>query len=169
MAYPLIPNIDGSNPGPASISAINSQAIVSPQNSPNVSGVPQGANGYRLLGSARAVNANAAVDTIIPIINSQSWVPDVAIWCNASISLSTATAALYTGPNKTGTALIAAATALSGLTSSLVVGRPTVVAGTKLLAYGLQNGFTNYIYLNIATAQGAAATFDFFLYGIDLS
>lgn len=169
MAYPLIPNIDGSNPGPASISSVNPQAVLAAQNMPNVSGVQQGTNGYRLLGLARGVNANQAGDTLIPIINSQSWVPDVAIWCNASISLTTATAALYTGANKTGTALIAAATALSGLTSSLVVGRPTVVAGTKLLAYGLTNGFTNYIYLNIATAQGAAATFDFFLYGIDLT
>jgi hypothetical protein len=79
---------------------------------------------------------------------------------NASISLSTAEAGLFTAPAAGGTAIVANA-ALSACSSASVVSQRSVAstaaqAGQKL-------------YFNVAVAQGAAATCDVFVYGYDLT
>jgi hypothetical protein len=82
------------------------------------------------------------------------------VFTNASISLSTAAAGLFTAPSAGGTAIVANA-ALSALTSSTVVSQRTVAAT------GIQSG--QNLYLNVGTAQGAAATMDVYVYGYDFS
>jgi hypothetical protein len=82
------------------------------------------------------------------------------VFTNASISLSTAAAGLFTAPSAAGTGIVANA-ALSALTSSTVVSQRTVAAT------GIQSG--QNLYLNVGTAQGAAATMDVYVYGYDFS
>jgi len=137
-----------SNPGPASTTTIHPQGVTSNQ-------------AIRLLTVATGVNINASGDTVMPIINSNNYSVYQVIVTNASISLTTATAAVYTAPAKQGTAIVAAATALSGNTGSTVV-NPLTVASTNTLSG--QN-----LYFNVATPQGAAATADVYIYGYDFS
>ena len=79
---------------------------------------------------------------------------------DASTSLTTAAAGLFTAPSAGGTALVANA-ALSGLTASSVVSQRTVASTATQSAQNL--------YLNVGTAQGAAATMDVYVYGYDFS
>ena len=104
----------------------------------------------RLLAVYQGVNANATGDTVLPIINSTSYSVKNVVFTNASISLSAAAAGLFTAP-----------AALSGLSASTVVSERTVASTAAQTAQNL--------YVNVATAQGAAATFDVYVYGYDLT
>jgi len=120
--------------------------------------------GLRLLGSAQSVNLNAgtgaAGDTPITIINSTSYVVTHVVMTNASISLTTALAGLFTAPAAGGTAIVANA-ALSGMTTAAYAFLRTIAAPST--------AFTGQtVYLNTGTAQGAAATCDVYVYGFDL-
>jgi len=79
---------------------------------------------------------------------------------NASTSLTTAAAGVFTAPSAGGTAIVANA-ALSGLTGSTVVSQRTVASTA------IQTG--QNLYVNVGTAQGAAATMDVYVYGYDFS
>ena len=136
------------NPGPASSSPVHPQLLGSNQ-------------AIRLLTAQQGVNANVSGDTVVQIINSTNYSVYQVIVVNASTSLTTATFAVYTAAAKQGTAIVAAATALSPNTSSTVV-NPYTVAAT-----GVQT--SPNLYVNIATPQGAAATFDIYVYGYDFS
>jgi len=114
----------------------------------------------RLIASAQGVNLNAVADTIAPILVAGNVSVQSIIVANASVSLSSAQLAVYTGAGATGTA-VKSAYALSGNTSSakVVVTAATstdVVTGTPL-------------YIRCTTVQGAAATADVFIYGYDLT
>ncbi len=136
-----------SNPGPAITTGSNSQTNYF------------GTSGARLLGKYIGVNANSATtDFQIPVINAGNYSPSLIIFTNASISLTTATAGVFSSPGGSGT--ITADAALSGLTGSTVVIKPT--ATTTVLS-------GDYIYIRVGTAQGAAATFDAYVYGLDLN
>ena len=137
------------NPGPAS----------SVQNHPQVLSSNQA---LRLLGSAQGVNCNVIGDTVIPIISTSSYIILYVIATNASISLTTAAGGLFTGPAAGGTPLVTSA-ALSALTG------PTVASQRTVLAAGAAQNTSQNIYWNIATAQGAAATMDLLVYGIDMT
>ena len=137
-----------SNPGPAVTTSQHPQGVTSNQ-------------AIRLLAVKQGVNANFDGDTAVQIINSSNFSVYQVVVVNASISLTTATFAVYTAAAKQGTAIVAAATALSPNTSPTVVNQYTVAAtGTQ----SVQN-----LYVNIATAQGAASTFDIYIYGYDFS
>ena len=136
------------NPGPSTTISQHPQGVTSNQ-------------AIRLLAVKQGVNANFAGDTALQIINSSNFSVYQVIVVNASISLTTATFAVYTAAAKQGTAIVAAATALSGNTGSTVV-NPLTVASTNTL-----NGQS--LYFNVATAQGAAATADVYIYGYDFS
>jgi hypothetical protein len=136
-----------SNPGPAITVGSNSQVTFACQQ-------------RRLLGYALGVNANLVADTVIPIINSSAWSVDVITYTNASTSLTTAVAGVYSAPAAGGTTIVTAA-ALSGATASNVVVKPTIASTT------VQTG--DYIYFRITTAQGAAATVDVYIWGYDFS
>ena len=146
------------NPGPATTITANTTAEYAPVNTLNKP-VELGTNGFRLLAVARGVNVNATGDVaVMPIVNSSSFSVFQVVFTNASISLTTAAAGVFTAAAAGGTAIVANA-ALSGLTSATVFSQRTVA--TTALQTG-QN-----LYVNVGTAQGAAATMDVFVYGFD--
>lgn len=114
----------------------------------------------RLLASYQNVNVNATGDTVLPVLNTTNYSISNVIFADASTSLTTALAGVFTAPNAGGTAIVANA-ALSALTGSTVVSQRTVASTA---AQAGQN-----LYVNVGTAQGAAATMDVFVYGYDLT
>ena len=136
------------NPGPASTTTIHPQNVTSNQ-------------AIRLLASATGVNVNATGDqAVLQIINSTNYSVSNVVFTNASTSLTTAAAGVFTAPSAGGTAIVANA-ALSALTGSTVVSQRTVAATAT------QSG--QNLYVNVGTAQGAAATMDVYVYGYDFS
>ena len=136
------------NPGPASTTTIHPQNVASNQ-------------AIRLLASATGVNVNATGDqAVMQIINSTSYSVSNVVFTDASTSLTTAAAGVFTAPSAGGTAIVANA-ALSALTGATVVSQRTVAATAT------QSG--QNLYVNVGTAQGAAATMDVFVYGYDFS
>jgi hypothetical protein len=114
----------------------------------------------RLLASYQGVNLNATGDTVLPVIDTGSYSVSNVIVTNASISLSTAAAGIFPAPTAGGTAIVANA-ALSACTGATIVSQRTVAS---TIVQTTQN-----IYFNVATAQGAAATADVYVYGYDLT
>ena len=114
----------------------------------------------RLLAVYKGVNANVTGDTVLPINNSTSYSVSNVIFTNASTSLTTAAAGVFTAPSAGGTGIVANA-ALSALTGSTVVSQRTVASTAAQTGQNL--------YVNVGTAQGAAATFDVYVYGYDFS
>ena len=114
----------------------------------------------RLLASYQGVNVNATGDTVLPILNTGSYSVSNVIFTNASTSLTTAAAGLFTAPSAGGTGIVANA-ALSALTGATVVSQRTVASTAAQTGQNL--------YINVGTAQGAAATMDVFVYGYDLT
>ena len=136
------------NPGPASTTTIHPQNVTTNQ-------------AIRLLAVATGVNVNATSDqATLQIINSTNYSVSNVVFTNASVSLTTAAAGLFTAPSAGGTAIVANA-ALSALTGSTVVSQRTVASTAT------QSG--QNLYLNVGTAQGAAATMDVYVYGYDFS
>jgi hypothetical protein len=149
------------NPGPATTTTPSQVAVLVPVNT-SIKPVEVGANDQRLLAVARAVNVNGVGDAaVMPVINAGVWNITTVLFTNASISLTTALAGLFTAPAAGGTGIVANA-ALSALTGPTVVSARTVTNTT--VAFTGQN-----LYLNVGTAQGAAATMDVFVYGYDLT
>jgi len=136
-----------SNPGPASTTTIHPSNVASNQ-------------AIRLLASYQGVNVNQTGDTVLPINNTTNYSVSNVIFTNASTSLTTALAGVFTAPGAGGTGIVANA-ALSALTASTVVSQRTVASTA------VQTG--QNLYVNVGTAQGAAATMDVFVYGYDLS
>lgn len=136
------------NPGPSTTVTIHPSNVATNQ-------------AIRLLAVATGVNVNATGDqAVLPIINSTNYSVSNVVFTNASVSLTTAAAGLFTAPSAGGTGIVANA-ALSGLTGSTVVSQRTVASTA------VQTG--QNLYLNVGTAQGAAATMDVYVYGYDFS
>jgi len=115
----------------------------------------------RLLAVATGVNVNSTGDqATLAINNASSYSVSNVVFTNASISLTTAAAGLFTAPSAGGTGLVANA-ALSALSASTVVSQRTIASTALQTAQNL--------YLNVGTAQGAAATMDVYVYGYDFS
>lgn len=114
----------------------------------------------RLLASYQGVNVNATGDTVLPILNTGNYSVSNVIFTNASTSLTTAAAGLFTAPSAGGTGIVANA-ALSALTGATVVSQRTVASTAAQTGQNL--------YVNVGTAQGAAATMDVYVYGYDLT
>jgi hypothetical protein len=122
--------------------------------------VPQ--NQLRLLAVAKGVNVNATGDqATLQIITANPFSVFQVVMTNASISLTTALAGVFTAPAAGGTAIVANA-ALATLTG------PTIVFQRTIASTAVQSNVLN-LYLNVGTAQGAAATIDVYVYGYDLS
>jgi hypothetical protein len=110
------------------------------------------------------VSVNATGDqAIMPLINVNAYSVFQVVLCNASISLSTALAGVFTAPNAGGTAIVANA-ALSGLTGPTIVSQRTVASTAQVSSVVPLS-----LYFNVGTAQGAPATVDVMIYGFDLS
>jgi hypothetical protein len=136
------------NPGPASTQTAHPSNLATNQ-------------AYRLLASAQGVNLNSVGDTVANILNriGNISVQDIVV-ANASVNLTTAQLAIYTGPGATGVA-IKTAYALTGnsATDKVVV---TAASDTDAIE-------VDQLYIRCTTAQGAAATADVFIYGYDLT
>ena len=135
------------NPGPAVTVSNHPQNLSSNQ-------------AIRLLAFFQGVNVNATGDTVLPIIDSSTYSVSNVVMTNASISLTTAAAGVFTAPAAGGTAIVSNA-ALSALTGSTVVSQRTVASTAAQTGQNL--------YVNVGTAQGAAATVDVYVYGYDFS
>jgi hypothetical protein len=137
-----------SNPGPASTQTAHPSNLATNQ-------------ALRLLASAQGVNLNSVADTVANIINRIGNISvQSIIVANASVDLTTAQLAVYTGPGATGTA-IKTAYALTGNSASDKV---VITAATDTDAIA-----ADQLYIRCTTAQGAAATADVFIYGYDLT
>lgn len=136
-----------SNPGPAVTVSAHPSNVTTNQT-------------LRLLAVYKGVNANVTGDTVLPIINSTSYSVSNVIFTNASVNMTTAEAGVFTAPAAGGTAIVADA-ALSALSSASVVSQRTVASTAA------QTG--QKLYVNVSTAQGAAAMFDVYVYGYDFS
>jgi hypothetical protein len=137
-----------SNPGPASTQTAHPSNLATNQ-------------ALRLLASAQGVNLNSVGDTVANIVNRLGNISvQSVIVANASVDLTTAELAVYTGPGATGTA-VKTAYALTGNSASdkVVI---TAASDTDALT-------VDKLYIRCTTAQGAAATADVFLYGYDLT
>lgn len=119
----------------------------------------------RVLGTLRAANFNSTADQAIAIpATTTAWAP-TAIWVtNASISLTTVIGGFYPAASKGGTALVAATQTYATATSSSIIVATTLAAGVATTRYAI-----NTVYLSLTTAQGAAATADVYLIGVDLT
>jgi hypothetical protein len=136
-----------SNPGPASTQTNHPSNLATNQ-------------AYRLLASAQGVNLNSVADTVAAIVNSSSYSVQDIIVANASINLTTAQLAVYSGPGATGVA-VKTAYALTGNSASDKV---VVTAATDTDSLTGDN-----LFIRCTTAQGAAATADVYIYGYDLT
>jgi hypothetical protein len=136
------------NPGPSSAVTIHPQNVASNE-------------AIRLLAVATGVNVNATGDqAVLRIINAQNYSVSNVVFTNASVSLSSAAAGLFTAPSAGGTGIVANA-ALSALTGPTIVSQRTVASTATPVS--------QILYLNVGTAQGAAATMDVYVYGYDFS
>jgi hypothetical protein len=135
------------NPGPASTQTNHPSNLATNQ-------------AYRLLASAQGVNLNSVADTVAAVVNSSSYSVQDIIVANASVNLTTAQLAVYSGPGATGVA-VKTAYALTGNSASdkVVV---TAASDTDSLT-------GDNLYIRCTTAQGAAATADVYIYGYDLT
>jgi predicted O-methyltransferase YrrM len=138
--------MSGTNPGPAITNTIHPQSVLSNQ-------------AIRLLGVATGVNLSKTGDAaVIPVANTTNYSVFQVIFTNASASLSSAYAGVWTAANQGGTNIVANA-ALSANTSAPVVSQATVATTNTQSAQNL--------YVNVGTAQ--AATVDVYVYGYDFS
>jgi hypothetical protein len=80
---------------------------------------------------------------------------------NASVSLTTAAGGVYTAASKGGTNMVTSTQVYSALTASNISVDLTILAASA--AAVLAPGTT--LYLELGTAQGAAATADFYVFG----
>ena len=135
------------NPGPATTNTNHPSNLATNQ-------------ALRLIASAEGVNLNSVGDTIAPIFANGRVSVQSIIVTNASVDLTTAQLAVYTGAAAAGTA-IKTAYALTGNTTAAKV---VVTAATSTDAVT-----ETPLYIRNTTAQGADATADVFIYGYDLS
>lgn len=139
---------------------ISSPAIAGPHNpSVNLNG------SQRVLCSIRAANMNITTDQACVIPASITvWAP-TAIWCtNTSLSLTLAAGGWYPATSKGGTPLVAAVQVYSALTGATII-----VALTLAANIATTRQTVNTIYLSLTSGQGAAATADCYVVGVDLT
>ena len=88
---------------------------------------------------------------------------------NPSISLTTAVGGFYPAASKGGTALVANTQVYSSLTTASKLLQATLDSAVATTRYSIANLADWAIYLSLTTAQGAAATADVYVCGIDLT
>jgi hypothetical protein len=185
-----MPNV---NPGPASTATASVTNVLAPATFPNYNSQGQGSNAFRLLALQKAAPINATGDVVFPLINTQAFslypatqavvLANPGAFVNGVFTPGTAAAmvfSMWSGPNATGTQIVAAATAttMTGATAALSVQYPTCTATGFYLASGWGVGNTNgqggaasyNIYFHITTASASTATqCDIYVYGYDLT
>ena len=114
-----------------------------------------------LLGRLLGANMNVTTDQAIAMFQpaGMPYRPTRISARNASISLTTAVGGVYPAVSKGGTALVANSQVYSALTAGNINLDLTLAVGTIVQPAGTP------LYLSLTSAQGAAATADFFVYG----
>jgi len=112
----------------------------------------------------RAMGANMNVTTDQPFVMSydvtlSKFAVSKILVTNASVSLTTAAGGVYSAATKGGTAIVAAAQVYTALTAA------TSLLALTIAAAGSASVFSVAPILSLTTAQGAAATADFYLFG----
>jgi hypothetical protein len=118
------------------------------------------------LGSAIGVNLNATGDTFISLLGNPSKyrITKIAVTNSSAASPSTVNLGIFTAASAGGTAIVTAGTLLSsGLASTAAILNLTIVTAVGNTV--LTNATAGGIYLNVATAQGSAATIDIYVWG----
>lgn len=119
---------------------------------------------YRLIGKLIGANMNVTTDNIVPLTDQAGlFIFDRIIVTNPSISLTTAAGGVYTAASKGGTALVAAGQVYTALTAAAKFAALTLA--NSALTDVFDSSVQTSIYLNLTTAQGAAATADVYVYG----
>jgi hypothetical protein len=117
----------------------------------------------RVVSQAIGVNVNQTnTDIIIPLmlLPGANFIIRGVSLNNASTSLTTATAGVFTAAGGTGTTIVTSS-ALSSLTSATVNFDMTLATQAIVLN---QNTQANLMYFRVGTAQGAAATVDVYIW-----
>jgi hypothetical protein len=182
-----MPNV---NPGPASTSTPSQTAALAQANTPNFGNLGNGQWALRMIAGARAIPINGTGDVaFLPIVNASLLtlaVPGIVLttnpgaFVNGVFTPGTAAACvfrLWTGPNGTGTALIAATTStMTGATAALsqqaiawaIAGYYNTANWGVGATTGQGGAGSNGIYVNVTTASASTATqMDIFCYGMD--
>ena len=121
--------------------------------------------GQAPLCSIRSANFNVTTDQVCTLPASiLAWDLTSIEVTNCSASLTLAAGGVYTAAAKGGTALVSAAQAYTGLTSSTVV-LPLTLNGTAATT----RLTVSSVYLSLTTAQGTAATCDMYVWGKNLT
>lgn len=116
-----------------------------------------------LLGSLIGANMNSTADQRITIFSAPAkFIIRRIVVTNASVSLTTAVGGIYKAASKAGTAVVANSQAYSALTSDALFLDLTLNTGSSenVTVKTVKN-----LFLSLTTAQGAAATADFYVYG----
>lgn len=117
-----------------------------------------------LLGKLVAANMNSTADQqIVMFSNPSKFILRRIVATNASVSLTTAVGGIYTAVSKGGVAVVAASQAYSSLSASTLFLDLTLNA-TGSASTTVKSSIPN-LYLSLTTAQGAAATANFYVYG----
>ncbi len=121
-------------------------------------------NEQRVLASLRGANFNVTTDQafVIPAGITKFLITGINV-TNASLSLTLAAGGVYTVAAKGGTVLVLAAQLYSALSAS------TILLPLTLVAVANTTALTAAPFFSLTTAQGAAATADIYLVGIDLT
>jgi hypothetical protein len=128
----------------------------------------------RVLASLRGANFNTINDQPIAIpLQFVAFMLTRIVITNASISLTTAAGGFYSQASKGGSAIVGSGQAYSALTTSASLLQATLAsfgANTRFSVANLgQIGGLLNIWLSLTTGQGAAATADVYICGLDLS
>lgn len=123
-----------------------------------------GVGGSYQVGELIGADMNVTTDQQITINlppGVTTWVLDLVIVSNPSLSLTTAHGGIYTGTGKTGLQLVPSSQVYSGLTTNTVN-----TAGSALLPTVAQTAMLSVpvVYLSLTAGQGVAATADFRIY-----
>ncbi len=131
-----------------------------------------GPNAYseRVLASFLSADFNSTFDQPLPLPTSLSAFQLTGIVItNASISLTTAVGGFYPQASKGGTAIVAAGQVYSTLTTSLLLLNATLSSYAQAQRFSRTQLPDWAIYLALTTPQGAAATADVYIKGVELS
>jgi hypothetical protein len=119
----------------------------------------------KLLG--KLIGANFNVTTDQAIVLTPNCVPMEFLVTNASISLTTAAGGIYTAAAKGGVAIVAATQVYSNLT---IATRAVLLTIAQLMNAVAGTAATPaQIFFSLTTGQGAAATADIYVFGLDLA
>lgn len=126
--------------------------------------------GQRVIASLQSADFNDTADQpiAIPAAITAFWLTGI-IASNASLSMTLAVGGFYPAVSKGGTALVSAAQVYSSLTTSSKLLACTLAAAVPTTRYSVANLTDWVIYFSLTTAQGAAATADIYIIGIDLT